>query len=197
METLILIDNGHGKNTPGKCSPDKTLREWQWTREIAVMLEQALKNEGIESSRIVPEDSDISLTKRCARVNAICKKRGAKNVLLISLHVNAAGNDGKWHTANGFTVWVSKKGSENSKRFGKLVYDEAEKRGLKGDRWVPKERYWQANFTIITGTDCPAVLTENMFQDNKNDVQYLLSDKGKQEIVDLHVAAIKKYLGKE
>lgn len=196
MGTIILIDNGHGKNTPGKCSPDKTLREWQWTREIAVMLEEALKNEGIECSRIVPEDSDISLTKRCARVNDICNKRGAKNVLLVSIHVNAAGNDGKWHTANGYTVWVSKKAGESSKKFAQLIYDEAEKRGLKGDRWVPKERYWQANYTIITSTKCPAVLTENMFQDNKKDVEYLLSEKGKQEIVDLHVAAIKKYLGK-
>ena len=160
------------------------------------MLEEALKNEGIECYRIVPEDSDISLTKRCKRVNDICAKRGSKNVLLISLHNNAAGVDGKWHTANGFTVWVSKKASVNSKRFAQLVYGEAEKRGLKGDRWVPKERYWQANYTIVTATNCPAVLTENMFQDNKNDVQYLLSDKGKQEIVDLHVAAIKKYLGK-
>ena len=191
---IVLIDNGHGKNTPGKCSPDKSLYEWKWTREVAVMLEDALKKEGIECSRIVPEDADISLTKRCARVNAICKQRGAKNVLLISIHNNAAGSDGKWHSANGFTVWVSKKGSSNSKRFAQLVYDEAEKRGLKGDRWIPSERYWQANFTIITGTNCPAVLTENMFQDNKNDVQYLLSDKGKQEIVDLHVAAIKRYI---
>lgn len=196
MEKLILIDNGHGKNTPGKCSPDKTLREWQWTREIAVRLEQALKEEGIESKRIVPEDSDISLTKRVARVNDICEKRGARNVLLISIHNNAAGVDVKWHTASGFTVWVSKKGSANSKRFAQLVYDEAEKRGLKGNRWVPKERYWQANYTIITATNCPAVLTENMFQDNKEDVEYLLSEKGKQEIVDLHVAAIKKYIGK-
>ena len=31
----ILIDNGHGENTPGKRSPDGSLREYAYTREIA------------------------------------------------------------------------------------------------------------------------------------------------------------------
>ena len=31
----ILIDNGHGVNTPGKCSPDGVFREYKYTREIA------------------------------------------------------------------------------------------------------------------------------------------------------------------
>lgn len=28
-------------------------------------------------------------------------------------------------------------------------------------------------------TKCPAILTENLFQDNKEDVDFLLSEKGK------------------
>lgn len=31
----ILIDNGHGNDTPGKRSPDGRLLEWAYTREIA------------------------------------------------------------------------------------------------------------------------------------------------------------------
>lgn len=191
---IVLIDNGHGINTAGKCSPDKRLREWKWTREIAVQIEAALKEIGVEAKRIVTEDRDITLRERCRRVNAICAKYGSKNVVLVSVHVNAAGNDGKWHDARGFSVWVSKKGSENSKRMARLMYDEAEKRNLKGNRCVPKERYWQANFTIITDTYCPAVLTENLFQDNSDDVDFLLSDEGRKAIVDLHVSAIQKYV---
>ena len=34
----ILIDNGHGENTPGKRSPDGKLREWEYTRRIADMV---------------------------------------------------------------------------------------------------------------------------------------------------------------
>jgi len=191
----ILIDNGHGKETKGKCSPDRELLEWSWTREVAQMLLEKLLSLGIDAERIVTEDNDIRLKERCRRVNAICNKIGAKNVLLVSIHLNASPpNDGKWHDARGFSVWVSKKGSANSKRFAQLLYDEAEKRNLKGNRWVPKERYWQANYTIITDTLCPAVLTENLFQDNWSDKSWLMTWEGKCSIVDLHVAAIKKYM---
>ena len=34
----VLIDNGHGENTPGKRSPDGRLREWAYSREIADMV---------------------------------------------------------------------------------------------------------------------------------------------------------------
>ena len=32
----VLIDNGHGSNTPGKCSPDGRLKEYAYTREIEI-----------------------------------------------------------------------------------------------------------------------------------------------------------------
>ena len=31
----ILIDNGHGYDTKGKCSPDGLFREYRWTRQAA------------------------------------------------------------------------------------------------------------------------------------------------------------------
>ena len=31
---VALIDNGHGYNTPGKCSPDKSVLEYAYVREI-------------------------------------------------------------------------------------------------------------------------------------------------------------------
>ena len=160
------------------------------------MVANALKAAGVDARRIVTEDNDITLRERCRRVNEVCAKYGSKNVVLVSIHVNAAGGDGKWHDARGFSVWVSKKGSNNSKRLAQLMYDEAERLNLKGNRYVPKERYWQSNFTIITDTYCPAVLTENLFQDNMDDVDFLLSDEGKKVIVDMHVSAIQKYIGK-
>ena len=46
----------------------------------------------------------------------------------------------------------------------------------------------------MKNTPCPAVLTENMFQDNKSDVEFLKSEEGKEKIVSLHFNAIKKYI---
>ena len=47
---------------------------------------------------------------------------------------------------------------------------------------------------MLNNTKCPAVLTENLFQDNKDDVNYLLSDEGKHAIIRLHVEGIINYL---
>lgn len=190
---LILIDNGHGINTPGKCSPDKALYEWKYTREIAVEVVKKLNELGYKAIQLVPESTDISLAQRCKRVNDYCKKNS--NTLLVSIHVNAAGSDNKWHNASGWSGWVYTKSSLKSRLLAQLLYKEAKLRKLQGNRSVPKGEYWTANFKILRETNCPAVLTENLFQDNKQEVEYLLSEEGRKNIVDLHVNGIIAYLG--
>lgn len=194
----ILIDNGHGINTPGKSSPDGRLKEYEWTRDIAGRLEAKLRTKNFDVDRIVPETNDISITTRCNRVNAICKQVGTKNVVLVSIHNNAAGN-GSWGTAKGFSIFVSKNASSNSKKLASIFTDEAIARNMIGNRSVPADKYWtwswtKADIGILKGTACPAVLTENGFMDNKEECDYLLSEQGKQAFVDLHVAAIEKYI---
>ena len=107
---LVLIDNGHGINTPGKCSPDAAnglldsplfFKEWAWTREIAIRLNQAFTECGIDSSLIVTEDTDVPLKERVRRVNEICDRCGVANVILISIHNNAAGSGRFWMSARG------------------------------------------------------------------------------------------------
>ena len=192
----VILDNGHGKDTPGKCSPDRSLYEWQWTRDIACGLYQRLLEEGIEAQLLVPEQTDIPLSARVARENQTTTeaKRAGKETCLISIHINAAGGDGKWKSARGFSCWIAQSASPKSKQLAQLLYAEAEARELQGNRSVPAEKYWVAPFYITTHSSCPAVLTENLFQDNKEDVAFLLSDAGKQTIIDLHVQAIKKYI---
>ena len=193
---VVLIDNGHGKNTKGKCSPDKSIYEWEYTREIACRLYERLLIEGIEAILITPEEKDISLTERVKREKKFTKeaKKVGKETCFISLHLNAAGGDGRWKTARGWTGWIAQEASADSKKLAQLLYAEAEARGLQGDRCVPSTKYWTANYTVCTDTSCPAVLTENLFQDNKEDVAYLLTEEGKEAIVDLHLQAIKKYI---
>lgn len=190
----ILIDNGHSKRTAGKCSPDRSFFEWRFNREIAIPLVERLKELGYDAERIVTEDDyDVTLTERCNRVNKWCKKLGTKNVIFISIHANAAGH-GDWKNARGFSVYVAKQCSDASKKLAQSLYAEADKRWFRGNRSVPKERYWQANFTVIAKTLCPAVLTENLFYDNKEDLAILKSEEGKKKIVDLHVEGIVNYL---
>lgn len=192
---LILLDAGHGLQTKGKQSPCGLLKEYRWAREMVDRLIIAFKEVGLEAIRLVPEDTDISLSERVRRANKLYKEND-KQAILISIHCNAAGSDGKWHNANGWSVYVSQNASSNSKRLAKDLYEEAEKLGLKGNRSVPKEKYWVQNLAICRDTNCPAVLTENMFQDNQDDVEFLLSEEGKQKIVNVHVQGVLKYLNK-
>lgn len=190
----ILVDNGHGFDTAGKRSPDGRLLEYKWNREVASMLVGALKSKGYDAELLVPEENDVSLKERCARVNKVCAELGSQNVAVVSVHVNAAGN-GAWYNARGFSVYVYTKASQKSRFLAQYMYDAADNRGLRGNRAVPSARYWTANYYILKNTNCAAVLTENLFQDNKEEVEFLLSAKGKQTIVDLHVEAIQKYVG--
>ena len=191
----ILIDNGHGSNTAGKRSPDGKLREYAYCREIAQRLCDKLNANGYDAQRIVTEEKDISLKERCRRINAVCKQYGAKNCVSISIHLNAAGSDGKWHNAQGFSVYVSNNASSNSKRLAQIFTDTALELKLMGNRNIPKDKYWTANLAMCRDTNCPAVLTENLFQDNKYDAEYLLSDLGKNAIVQLHYLALIRYIG--
>ena len=52
----ILIDNGHGVDTAGKRSPDGSLREYKYTREIAEKVVSELKKRGFDAERIVTEE---------------------------------------------------------------------------------------------------------------------------------------------
>lgn len=196
MKTIILVDFGHGTRqyTKGKCAPDKSLYEGEWTREVGKRIVNALRELGLDCRPIVTEDEDISLMERCDRVNKIVDDNKDCQCIFLSVHINAAGNEGKWEKASGWTAWVSKTASDKSKTLAQDLYSVATEMGLKGNRSVPAEHYWSANFKVLKSTRCPAVLTENLFMDNKGDLEFLKSEEGKDKLVNLHVMGICKYL---
>lgn len=189
---IVLIDNGHGKDTAGKRSPDGRLLEYQYAREIAKRLAKELWERSIDAVLITPEENDVLLNERCRRAN----KYGSKGVLLVSIHCNAAGADGKWHDAHGWAAYVSKNASVNSKTLARCLIKAANGQGLSVREYARQVPYWTQNLAICRDTKCPAVLTENLFQDNRADVDYLLSEEGKQAIVNLHVDGIMDYIKK-
>lgn len=203
MVKKILIDNGHGINTKGKRSPAEEsypqggrLREYKYCREIAREVVKRLRASGYDAELVVPEDADISLGERCARVNAWCDRLGSKQVCLVSIHNNAAGDGLRWMSARGWEVWTSK-GQTQGDKLAECLF-EAAKRCLQPGTKLRSDLSdgdsdKESNFTILYRSKCPAALTENLFQDNKEDVDYLLSAKGKEDIVKLHVEGIKDY----
>ena len=189
---IILLDNGHGRETPGKRSPDGRLMEWEYTRQLAAAIEARLLATGYNVRRIVEEAADVPLRERCRRVNEVCRTH--PHVLLISLHCNAAGNGSQWCEARGWGAYVSLNASENSKRLARRLCEAAELFGQKVRRYAPGQPWWPQDLAMCRDTKCPAVLTENLFQDNRADVDYLLSVEGKQALADLHVQGIADYI---
>ena len=192
----ILIDNAHGLNTPGKRSPDGKFLEAIYTREIAKRIVTDLIDRGYDAELLVPETEDISLEDRVSRVNAHCRTHGKSNVILVSIHVNAAGNGSKWHTATGWSAYTCK-GQTESDTLATCLYEAAIKNFP--DRRIRKDHSdgdpdWEENFYVLRHTLCPAVLTENFFMDSGSDRDYLQSKSGKQAIVNTHVEGIMEWI---
>ena len=192
----ILIDNGHGIQTKGKRSPDGKFLEYAYTREIARQVVTELKNKGYDAELLVPEEDDIPLSERVRRTNAHCQAFGKTNVILISIHVNAAGDGSKWMNATGWSCYTCK-GQTESDRLATCLYDAAIKnfpdKRIRTD-FSDADSDWEEGFYILKKSLCPAVLTENFFMDKLSDRDYLQSEVGKQAIVDTHVEGIAEYL---
>lgn len=195
---MILFDNGHGENTPGKRSPDGKFREYLFTREIAQEAERELRKRGYECERIVKCAIDVSLSQRAKIVNEYCAEYGAKNVVLISIHVNAAGDGSKWMDARGVCIFTSK-GKTKSDELADIYIEEADKNFI-GHKirkdYSDGDADWEENYYILMHTKCPAVLIENFFMDNKEDLAYLQSPEGKKAIVKTIVDAVTRYADK-
>lgn len=195
---VFLIDNGHGTRafTKGKCSPDRKIYEGEWNREFALILQKRLEELGIKSVLLVPEEKDVSLSNRVLRANTIAKnfKSNGYDTFLISIHINAAASDDKYHTASGWTVWTYVNGSSNSKKMGQIMSSVSKDMKLTGNRALPPTGYYTSNFYILKNTNMPAVLCENMFMDNKEDEEFLLSDAGKKQLLELYEISILKYI---
>ena len=202
---LILLDPAHGHNTPGKRSPDGTLLEYAYTRDLARQIVAALKARGYDSELPVPEDDDIPLSERVRRVNESCLTYEPSspaptgdlmhNVLLISIHINAAGDGTQWHTATGWSCYTCK-GQTESDILAACLYEAAIK-NFPGKRirtdYSDNDPDWGENFYILRHSLCPAVLTENFFMDGL-DMDFLQSLAGKQAIVDTHLEGITDFL---
>lgn len=194
MKPIVLLDNGHGKETAGKRSPvwsdGSQLFEWEFNRDIVRRISEKLEADGIPYRILVPEETDISLTERARRANEIAKENNGKAYVL-SIHANAGGG-------TGWEVYTSP-GQTPSDAIATVFFEEAG-RELVPDGWRMRSDYSdsdpdkEANFAILTKTTCPAILTENFFMDTEKDCRFIMSEDGRERIANMHVAAIKRVL---
>ena len=194
----ILIDPGHGIDTPGKRSPDGLFLEYLWNRQVADLILEGLVSAGVDASLVVTETNDVTLRNRVNRINTICNRVGASNVLLVSVHANAAGNGSAWMNASGWSCYTSK-GKTRSDQVAECLYDAFEEEFQ--DRKIRKDmsdgdRDWEENFYVLEKSKCPAVLLENFFYDNREECAWMLQEETKKRIASAAVKGIIKYIKK-
>lgn len=217
----IILGTAHSANIAGKRSPDGKFREYDYSRRVTNGVKKGLEAHGVSVIIDIPDanissNQSVELSKRVKIVNNICAKYGAGNCAYVSIHVNAAGADGKWHNAGGFCIYTTK-GQNNSDKLATCIHEVAQEElkkyshlveqgkktgaysakqvGVRAE-WSDGDPDYEANFYVIKHTACPSVLSENMFQDTKADVEWLNSEEGFNAIVNIHVKGILNWIKK-
>ena len=150
----ILLDAGHGIDTLGKRSPDGAFLEYKWNREVAELAYALLEEHGFDVDFVVTETNDIPLKTRVRRVNEVCNLHGSQNVLLLSIHSNAAGMGATWMNAKGWSCYTTK-GMTKSDKVASCLYDAFEEEFK--DRTIRRDLSdgdpdWEEDFYIIKKT---------------------------------------------
>lgn len=191
---LWAIDCGHGglRNGYYTTCPNKMhtfpdgleIYEGVINRAIGKKVWLKLVELAIDFSLVYDEVEDDDLETRVYRADNIFKKD--KRAVFLSIHSNAGGG-------SGFEIFTSP-GQTKSDKVANIFCETYQKhfpdytfRKDLADGDADKE----ANFYVLRKTDCPALLVENLFFDNRREAEYLLSEPGQQKIADCLVQCIK------
>ena len=188
-----IIDAGHGGISPKGVYTTAPSKQCQFTeflicegvinRLIAIEVRQELATRGIDYIVVNDEWEDTPLFQRVNRADNIFKKH--KNAVYLSVHSNAGGG-------SGFEIFTSP-GQTKSDKIANVFCEVYKKhfpefkfrKDLSDGDW---DR--ESDFYVLRKTDCPALLVENLFFDNKQEAEFLMSTEGQKRISGCIVDAI-------
>ncbi len=189
---VIILDPAHGSNVAGKCSPDGRHKEYKFSRDVLSRVYGKLVSLGFRVEYTNTSEKEIGLLKRQENANKI-KVEPGQTKFLFSLHNDAAGDGSKWMRARGFSFYTSV-GNTKSDIFGNIIFDQLREDfyPLKARMWKKSHPGFEKNFTVLMGKTYYAVLLEWLFQDNKQDVENLVSPATQEDLVNSLVKAFLK-----
>jgi N-acetylmuramoyl-L-alanine amidase len=186
MKRVIMIDPGHGAETAGKRSPDDTLREYEFNRNVARRLVKKLQTSGFDARLTVNDDTDMPLIQRTNQARDL--KRQGYDVLLVSIHANAAGNGG-WSTANGIETYTN----DQAEKLAQII-----QRRLVADTSLRDRGVKRADLHITRETakyGIPGVLCELGFMTNRDECMLLKTDAYREKCATAIAKAICEHYG--
>ena len=194
---LWCLDNGHGKLQAGKRSPiweeddggKMQFFEYEFNRNVVERIIKQLKKNGVAYYDVVPDFLKVGsfLEERVDRAN---KESSDLPKLFVSVHSNAGpAAEGKWIASSikGVETWFAHNSTKGKKMAAIFQKHILAKTGFK-DRALKSTK--EKSLYVLTKTVMPAILTENGFYNNKEEVLELMKDSVRQKVADAHVAAI-------
>lgn len=192
---LWLLDAGHGgmRNGVYTTAPSKmhvfpdglTIHEGVVNRHICNWLIMLLNSEGIEYVKIHDEVEDTPLQVRVQAADNIYRQDS--RCIYLSIHSNAG-------RGQGFEIFTSLGRTKSDKiadifaKTYKKMFPEFKFRSDLVDGDDVKDR----DFYVLRKTDCPALLVENLFFDNRKEAEFLLSASGQKRIAQCLFEGIKE-----
>lgn len=179
----IVIDAGHSYDTPGKRSPDGSLREYQFNSAVAQYVADELKEyENVKVLSTHRDDRDVPLKERTDTANAW----GAD--LFVSIHANAAGDN--WSAAGGIETYVYVTRPAAAVALANAVQRQLIRATGLADRGVKS-----ADYFVLRETRMTAILVECGFMTNRVEAELLKSDEYRRKCAKAIVAGIVETYG--
>ena len=180
----VCLDPGHG---PGcvNGAPDGSYKEQEFTWDMYTRIAPLLEARGVHTICTRTEDSSPSLTERAG----VSNRAGAD--CYVSLHSNAAGNDG-WYSASGLEIYTSA-GPETAQRnvLASALAEAFRSAGV-ALRSSPIKHQM---YTVLAKTDAPACLIEYGFHTSKADVEKLKDSSYRDRLAETTARGICAWLG--
>ncbi len=206
---IVVIDAGHGGEDQGATGVDG-VRECDLTRATAQALWDLLEADPDITPIMCRDDwdQDLPAADRARRVQR------SKATLSLSIHMNSDGGTGEASGFECFPATADTPYSEESLRFADLIASEMEAAGarLRGSGGVRYAYYEEdgsrvirergdtnpeglRSFAMVNSTGCPAVLAEQCFITNADDLAAFGSEEGIQKAARCYYRAIRQYYG--
>lgn len=178
MKTLVILDAGHGPETPGKRTPDGTLREYNFNHPTTQLVGKKLASYADVSVQYVYDTTakvDTPLKARTDKANAIYAQNKDKQVIYVSIHANASGD--AWSNAKGIETFVYTTKPKTSVTLADDVQKAVVKATGRQDRGVKSD-----NLHVLRETHMPAILVECGFMTNKEEAELLKSSAYREKV---------------
>lgn len=196
-KVLIILDDGHGMDTPGKRTPPmpgtgKPIQENEFNRPVVDKLEKLFAACGLATLQTAPEINNVSLDIRTNRANQAYKQFKKDNpsglCVFISIHYNAIKDTFEASNAEGVETFHYP-GSAEGVLLAKAIHSELMGGTVQKDRGVKS-----ANFHVLRETLMPSVLIEAGFMDHLPEAKLMIDPAFQNEVALEVFEGVRKYL---